>query len=76
MNVSKCKVGRRNSIGSCVFIPYTTSMMYVQVVRLGIDRQRGCAMVQYDSMEGAKEALNSVKGIFLGNSRRLMVSHN
>ena len=42
-------------------------------MRLGIDRQRCCAMVQYDSMDSAKEALNAVKGTYIKNSRKLMV---
>ena len=46
----------------------------VQVVRLGIDRQRCSAMVQYESIDVAKEALSGVKGTFIGNSRRIMVS--
>ena len=46
----------------------------VQVVRLGIDRPRCSAMVQFDSIEAAKEALSGVKGTFIGNSRRIMVS--
>ena len=44
-----------------------------QVVRLGVDRQRCSAMVQFDSMEAAKDALNGIKGTFIGNSRRIMV---
>ena len=44
------------------------------MVRLGIDRQRCSAMVQFDSVDAAKEALSSVKGTFIGNSRRIMVS--
>ena len=39
-----------------------------EVVKIGIDRVRCCAMVQYDSMETAKEALNSVKGTYIGSS--------
>lgn len=31
-------------------------------------------MVQYDNMDSAKEALVSVKGTFIKNSRRIMVS--
>lgn len=46
----------------------------IQVVRLGIDRPRCCAMVQYDNADSAKDALNSLKGSFIGNSKRLMVS--
>ncbi len=42
---------------------------------MGIDRQRCCAMIQFDSMEEAREALTAVKGTFIKNSRRLMV-HN
>ena len=30
-------------------------------------------MVQYDNMDSAKDALSSVKGTFIKNSRRLMV---
>lgn len=30
-------------------------------------------MVQYDGVDSAKEALNSVKGTFIKNSRKLMV---
>ena len=30
-------------------------------------------MVQYESIEAAKEALSGVKGTFIGNSRRIMV---
>ena len=45
----------------------------IQVVRLGIDRQRSSAMVQYESIDAAKEALSGVKGTFIGNSRRIMV---
>ena len=48
--------------------------MPFQIVRLGIDHQRCCAMVQYDDMEAAKEALLSVKGIRIKNSRKLMAS--
>lgn len=44
------------------------------MVRLGIDRQRCSAMVQFDSIEAAKDALTGVKGTFIGNSRRIMVS--
>ena len=43
-------------------------------MRIGIDRYRCCAMVQYDTMEAAKEALNAVRGTIIGNSRKLMVS--
>ena len=32
-------------------------------------------MVQYESIEAAKEALSGVKGTFIGNSRRIMVRH-
>ena len=49
------------------------SLFVVQVVRLGIDRQRCSAMVQFDSIEAAKDALTGVKGTFIGNSRRIMV---
>ncbi|CAI8054149.1 Msx2-interacting protein [Geodia barretti] len=45
---------------------------YGKVVRLGIDRQRSSAMVQYESIDAAKEALSGVKGTFIGNSRRIM----
>jgi hypothetical protein len=31
-------------------------------------------MVQYDGVDAAKDALNSVKGTFIKNSRKLMVS--
>ena len=31
-------------------------------------------MVQYDTMESAKEALNAVRGTVIGNSRKLMAS--
>ena len=31
-------------------------------------------MVQFDSMEAAKDAMNGIKGTFIGNSRRIMVS--
>ena len=47
--------------------------VYMQVVRVGIDRQRCSAMVQFESIETAKEALNGVKGTYIGNSRRIMV---
>ena len=30
-------------------------------------------MVQYESIEAAKEALSGVKGTFIGSSRRIMV---
>ena len=43
------------------------------MVRLGIDPPRCCAMVQYDNADSAKDALNSLKGSFIGNSKRLMV---
>jgi len=43
-------------------------------MRIGVDRHRCCAMVQYDSMDAAKEALNAVRGTIIGNSRKLMVS--
>ena len=39
-----------------------------EVVKIGVDRFRCCAMVQYDSMETAKEALNSIKGTYIGSS--------
>ena len=39
-----------------------------EIVKIGIDRFRCCAMVQYDSMETAKEALNSIKGTYIGSS--------
>ena len=45
------------------------------MIRLGIDRSRHCAMVQYDSTDSAKDALNSLKGSFIGNSKRLMVCY-
>ena len=32
-------------------------------------------MVQYDNVDSAKEALSSVKGTFIKNSRRLMVRY-
>lgn len=48
-------------------------MFLSQVVRLGVDRSRCCAMVQYDNADSAKDALNSLKGSFIGNSKRLMV---
>lgn len=47
--------------------------LLAQILRLGMDRQRACAMVQYDSMDSAKEALNAVKGTYIKNSRKLMV---
>lgn len=46
----------------------------MQVVRLGIDRHRCSAMVQFDSIDAAKDALAGVKGTFIGNSRRIMVN--
>lgn len=33
-------------------------------------------MVQFDSIDSAKEALSGVKGTFIGNSRRIMVYVN
>jgi len=44
------------------------------VLRLGIDQQQCCAMVQYNDPNAAKEALTAVKGTCVGNSKRLMVS--
>ena len=41
-----------------------------------MDRQRCSAMVQFESIESAKEALSGLKGTFVGNSRRVMVSVN
>lgn len=45
-----------------------------RVARFGFDQFSGTAMVQYDTIEDAKEALGRIKGTTIGNSRmRVMV---
>lgn len=43
------------------------------MIRLGLDYQRNCAMVQYDSIDSARKALEAVKGAHIGSSKKLMV---
>ncbi|XP_064384598.1 msx2-interacting protein-like isoform X2 [Halichondria panicea] len=45
---------------------------YGKVIRLGLDYQRNCAMVQYDSIDSARKALEAVKGAHIGSSKKLM----
>ena len=48
---------------------------YGNVVRMGFDRQGRTAMVQYETVDEAKEALGEIKGGYIGNNRsRIMVS--
>ena len=50
---------------------------YGKVVRLGVDRQTYTAMVQFETMEEAKEALGGVKGSIIGNNHpKIMVIIN
>ena len=45
-----------------------------KVLRLGVDRSSYTAMVQYDTVDDAKEAMEAVKGGYIGNSRsKIMV---
>ena len=41
---------------------------YGKVVRLGTDRQTHTAMVQYDTLDTAKDAIESIRGTYIGAS--------
>lgn len=43
---------------------------YGRVSRIGFDKYIGTAMVQYELVDEAKEALSHVKGSTIGSSRR------
>ena len=49
-----------------------------KVLRLGVDRSSYTALVQYDTVDDAKEAMEAAKGDCIGNSRsKIMVcTHN
>ncbi len=50
---------------------------YGRVTRIGYDLYGGTAMVQFDTVEEAKEALGKVKGSTIGTSgRKIMVLDN
>ena len=51
---------------------------YGKISRVGIDRNSHTALVQFESVDDAKEAMELAKGGFIGNSRsKIMVClHN
>lgn len=47
---------------------------YGKINRVGIERSSYTALVQFDSVDDAKEAMEAAKGGFIGNSRsKIMV---
>ena len=40
-----------------------------EVTKLVVDRRKCCAVVVYDSVDTAKDAMASIKGSFIGKSR-------
>ena len=40
-----------------------------EVTKLVVDRRKCCAVVVYDSVDTAKDAMTSIKGSFIGKSR-------
>ena len=43
---------------------------YGRVVRMGYDHYMGTAMVQYETVEEAGDALNNIKGSTIGSGRK------
>lgn len=46
---------------------------YGKVCRIGVNRSTNTAMVQYDTIDDAKEAMESAKGSYIGSSRSKIV---
>lgn len=49
---------------------------YGKISRVGVERSSHTALVQFDSVDDAKEAMEAAKGKFIGNSHsKIMVRH-